>query len=337
MPCARLLILIFLFTGCVSHQPAWQERHRAAETAPWAATENELVVYVFPAPVRISYDNPRALLTTFLAAGLDPTEKSSTKHAVGHVFLRLRWGGRELLTGQTTEGNAEEKLAVNTNGYGLGYLGAFFHGKMDDPAVLEEELQERLDNGEMVYLRLLLNEATAQRLWNYIGEYTARGYDRWWGQANRPRYGEGGACASFTASVLEVGGLLRPEFREQWTVSFRIPQEFYGGPLFNRHVPPAAILADNLIASRWARQTEPHVLCTLWEPTRIHDWILDQWETADHDYLPERTRRACGLRLDCRALLVPNDPFWLDPVRHPNPGGRQPGPYSARQQPCPTN
>jgi len=312
---AALLVALVIVAAPVSAAPG--------------AGPDELILYAFPAPVFIDYDTPRALMADFVKGTLDFTEKSETKHAIGHVFVRIKSGGDEVLTGQTTDGNEEEKVVVKKLEYGLGYLGTAFRGDLDGPAKLQRELDDRFEMGEMSYIRFLVSPATSARLMRFYREYRDRGVCRWWGEANRPRYGEGGACASLAAAFLEVGGLLENEYRDRWTVELKVPADLFGGPLLGRRVPMSEVLLENLITSRWARDGEPFVPCILWEPTRIHRWIEQNWkdetERSWGRFMPETHRNAHGLVIDCRALPTPNEPLWLDPVAEPNLQGRQPG------------
>jgi len=327
-----------LLCGCSTMVlPRSSAEHIPPELTPAPQTESELVIYLFPAPADIDYGGPRSLLVSFVKAGLDFTEKSDVKHAIGHAFIRLRSGDEEVLTGQTTDGSWEEADVVRKHGYGLGYLGTTFIGRLDDAESLTEELEDRFETGEMVYIRFLLSRETAARMMRYFHEYRDRGHAGWWGEANRPRYGEGSACASFATSFLDVGGLLRPAYERAWTVSFRIPRTMYGGPLFGEDVAMGACLARTLLTSRWADADEEHVLCLLWDPTLIHHWAVKTW---DHErqyptgnFVLEQTRRVRGLVLDARGVPTPDGPLWLNPAESPNVQGRQPGSRTPVERP----
>ena len=336
----RLIILIAVLwlTGCSSMVlPRNASNPIPSELKPRPDTADEMVVYVIPAPVKINYGSPRAMLLSFVAAGLDFTEKSDTKHLIGHVFFRLRSGGKEVLTGQTTDGSQEEKDVVYKHGYGLGYLGTAFIGRLDDGSKLRRELEDRFRTGEMAYMRFLLSPDVSARMMRYFEEYRDRGYAGWWGEANRPRYREGGACASFAVSVLDVGGLLNQKHTNAWTINLRIPKTLYGGPLFDQFVPFERCIARTILSSRWARADEEYIHCLLWEPTKIHSWLVKAWEqerkTPSGRYILEQTERVRGLVIDARHMSAPNGPLWLDPLTAPNLQGRQPGSRARVERP----
>jgi len=302
-----------------SHAPAIDAEH----------TPDEFVLYLFPAPVKIEYDSPRALMTDFIRGVLGFTKSSGDKHVIGHAFVRLRSSSREILTGQTTISNTEEKAVVCKFHYGLGYFGTAFKGKLNSAVKLEGELQDRNRTGEMSYIRFLLSPETSARMMRYFESYCDHGYYRWWGEANRPRYGEGSACGSFGVSFLDVGGLLEDEYIRRWTVRFRIPVRFFGGPLFSNKVGLVSLLARNIFTSSWASEEEPHVPCMLWDPTMIHDWILNTWNRV-HQGVPSKYKtdtihQARGLVVDCHDVPTPTDSFFKDPITEPNIHGRQHG------------
>ncbi len=271
----------------------------------------ELFVYTIPCPHGTDWSSPRSLLKSGIFNQV--SIKDPKKHAIGHMFIRLRIPGRpDVITGMTTLSQTEEKDLVLKHGYCLGVLTADLVGKFDDSKKLEDELVQRFPSGLVSYVRFLLHPDTGKRLQEYFQEYSDRKCFEHYGGVNRPRYGEGGGCSAFAVSFIEAAGLMDEEFLKNWYVEVRAPMASLGGPVFGKRVAASKILG----LSRWARENEPHVLLPMWDPTLAYRWIVDTWKRELKNpsgmYLLEKTDRTLAIVVDARHIPPPGEPVWLE-------------------------
>lgn len=299
--------------------------HAAPEAAPeWP---HQLTLFSIPSPHGMDWSSPRALGISGVKNKIE-FQHFGHKHAIGHVFIQLEDPSLEepILTGMTTVSQEEEISLALQRGYGLGVLAASMHGKLDQAAKLRDDMTKRYQTGAISWVRYLLSPELGARLVRYFREYRERGYDRFYGGSDRPRYGEGGGCSAFGVSFVDVAGLMEPEYQESWKVLLRIPARLFGGPRTHQSVPLRRLFAYG----RWAEEGEPHAKIEMWDPSLIHDWVVRTWdaerEAPTGRWQPETRRRARGLLVDARARAVPQEPIWLrDAPGAPHPYARQGG------------
>ena len=267
---------------------------------------HELVLFFYPSP-GLNWTNPRSLTFTTTRNKL-----LGRPRGIGHVSILLRSPGRFELTGMTQLHGNEGRKEVLFGGYGLGILLHNFVGALEDSEKLAPELVKRSrDPGKLSYLRVSVNEPIADRLFGYLSEFRAKLYDLWYGMRNRPLYGEGSGCSAFGASFLETAGLLREEFRKEWTRTFKIHSDLVGGPITGKRVSVLELLRR---ADRWALDEEPHETGFFWDPDLMHSWTVRTHEketrSPSGSYSPEEWNSATGLSIDSREAVPPSGPVF---------------------------
>lgn len=293
---------------------------RDALTRDWP---HQLTVYAVRAPNPVDWSSPGKLMGSALLNEITPS-RSAVKRSLGHMFVRLQSGARDEFVGMTTASGSESRTLVLEKGYGLGILTADMMGRLEKHADLQAEVaaKEGLE-GELAYLRVLLSAEQAGRLVRYLDEYKAQGLGEHYGGGNRPRYREGGGCAPFAYSFLEVAGLVEEEF-DAWILARQIPRSLLGGA--GRYVGPGAV-ADR---GSWAAEGEDSLLWWTPEPHLVKGWIeatyRRQLAAPTGPWVSELAGYAKGVGLDARARRVPSEPIWLaDPPGAAHPLGRQDG------------
>jgi hypothetical protein len=268
---------------------------------------HELVLFFYPSP-GLNWMNPKAL--TFTTA---KNKLFGRSRGIGHVSVMIRTPSEFELTGMTQLEENEGRREVLFNGYGLGILLHNFKGALEESRDLIPELLKRSrSEGQLSFLRVAANEAITSRLLTYLSEYRKNGYDRFYGMRNRPLYGEGGGCSAFGASFLEAAGVLREEFRREWTRTFNIPHELIGGPITGKKVSVLDMLRR---ADRWAQESEPHEKGFFWDPDLMHAWLVrnhskeSQFPTGV--FHTEKWNSAVGLRLDAKSAVPPSGRIFL--------------------------
>jgi hypothetical protein len=268
---------------------------------------HELVLFFYPSP-GLNWRNPKALTFTTVRNKLLGRERG-----IGHVSVMIRTPTAFTLTGMTQLFGNEGRREVLFGGYGLGILLHNFRGALEDGTKLVPELVKRSHApGKLSYLRVAVNEPITARLFRYLAEYRKNGYERCYGMRNRPLYGEGGGCSAFAASFLETGGVLREEFRREWTRTFNIPRGLIGGPITGQKVSVLEVLRR---ADRWAREDEPHEKGFFWDPDLMHSWLTRTFEkekaTPSGIFQTEVWNSARGLSWDAKSVNPPTGKIFL--------------------------
>jgi len=262
---------------------------------------HELVLFFYPSP-GLNWMNPKAL--TFTTA---LNKLSGRSRGIGHVSIMIRTPTEFVLTGMTQLDRNEGRNEVLFGGYGLGILLHNFKGALEEGAKLMPELVKRSrQKGKLSFLRFAVNAEITSRLFQYLNEYRTKGYDRFYGMKNRPLHGEGSGCSAFGASFLETAGILREEFRREWTRTFNIPRDLIGGPITGKKVSFLEMLRR---ADRWALEDEPHEKGFFWDPDLMNAWLLRTYAKEKADaagiFTPETWNASIGLAFDAKEALAP--------------------------------
>lgn len=282
----------------------------------------ELTLYTMPPPRSLNWDSPWTLAFSAAVGNRFTFTHIKHKHTFGHVFIELKGpNGERELTGSTTAPDApSDSDKITKEGYGLGVFWADLKGTLETPESLDPQMADRYKTGRIAFITYKLHPKTYERLSTFLREYRARGYGNIYNGMNRPREGLGAGCSMFGVVFLELAGLLHPEFEKKWIVSRNVPNALIGGPLTGRKVS-----VKNAILSRWAKDTEPHTVLSLYDPDLIYNWVLKEWEQAKFNRLhgvstPERgylnrmqyvrRQKALGLSFDVSDIAPPTDPIW---------------------------
>ncbi len=326
-----LWLALFVVSSALAVGPTIPSTTPAAVGTGPRPAENELIIYSIPAPRQLIWKSPRRLLGTFMSNYAMAKESKGGTHCIGHVFVGLKVGGREILAGMTTKDHTEDMVLMKKKGYGIGIIGADMLGRLQTTEKLRKQIPWLCKYERFAFIRYKISNEMGQRLMQYFDEYCEKGCDKHYGGMNRPRYGEGGGCSAFGVSFLDVAGLLREEHFANWTVNVRIPEKLYGGPYTGKHISMAELAAKGPLAGSWADEDDPHIKCFMWEPTLIYLWIHERWNegkgSPDNGLRAETFGSGIGISIDESAAEVPTESIWLDATANPNPWGWQPGLY----------
>ncbi len=145
----------------------------------------------------------------------------------------------------------------------------------------------------------------------YLKEYKIQNVGRYYGLANRPRYGEGAGCSAFGVSFLDVLNLVDEDMRLSWSQTVNIPLEFAGPPLRDESV---SLLKVILNAGSWAKESEEHQKLTFWDPDRMHQWIQEKAASKNQNYTVTKNQNAVGIIMDKSFIPAPEEPIWLQKI-----------------------
>lgn len=237
------------------------------------------------------------------------------RHPLGHILVELHDTAHYALLGMVAESRAEMFNSVTKERYGMGALFTIFKGKLETEADNYHQLIDRYPRGDIAYLKFLLGPQAFSRLWQYMLEYSERGYDKKYNGHNKPREGKGAGCSAFAMSFIELAGLLDTTITNHWRVNVNVQDKLLGGPQGGYRTISTWRLA---FTQRWADTTSQafHPL-SYYEPRWIFNWIVDRWDKPGNEYPikygVQRREAAKGLVFDCRNTPVPTDDIWHAP------------------------
>lgn len=272
-------------------------------TSPLAlGNTSELTLYFKPSPKGIDWTTPASLLKSAVK-----NKMSFDPRFMGHVFVEFKCGNTIELTGMTGK-NFDYLNQIILQGRGLGVLYHSFEGQLENKSELEPELNDLLKEGSVTFTKFLINDGQCQRLTQYLSEYREKNVGRYYGLANRPRFGEGAGCSAFAASFADVAGVMEQEMREAWSQSVYIPMELAGAPIRDEHVTFLKVLMNG---NSWATDKEPHKRLDFWNPDKMHAWVNEKIKLKQTYYTVEKIQNAQGVVFDKTIIPAPMGPIWL--------------------------
>jgi hypothetical protein len=277
----------------------------------------ELTMYVLPAPKGIQWTSPHTVLSSYVK-NMMTKNTAGKRHDMGHVIVELKNGNSYALIGMSPAGKYTLSWKVLFCGYGFGGFYYGFKGEMTNAAVNLPEIERRIKNGTVAYIKMKLSSAVFDRVWKYATEYEQYGYNKIYNGTNRPRYGEGAGCSAFGVSFLEVAGLPIEKMAADWIVSVPIQERFIGGPPGGgRYVNMLGLFFTN----KWADSSNKNFrMASYYEPTVMYNWIVNAYNhnSCIKDCASEITGEAKGLVFDYSLALPPAGPIWLCDKEEPS-------------------
>ncbi|MFP5387043.1 MAG: hypothetical protein ACLGHN_13265 [Bacteriovoracia bacterium] len=274
-------------------------------TSAIAGTDQQLTLYFVPSPKGIDWSTPSNLAISALKNKI-----SMEPRFMGHVFVELTCGNKHELTGMTSKSfDYLNQLLVEQRGLGILYHS--FEGKLEDKESIQTELSGYLRTGYVNFTRFILNEKQCNRALSYLDEYRKNDVGRFYGLANRPRFGEGAGCSAFGVSFPDVLDILDHEMKEAWSQTVNIPLEYAGPPLTEEGVGLIKVILN---AGSWASEKEKHKKLTFWSPDRMHEWVKNKVKNPGQGVAVLQIENTRGLIIDKSHFPVPEGPIWLQKI-----------------------
>ncbi len=278
-------------------------------TSPLRA--QELIVYSMPAPAGYNWKSPHTLFISYLENMLKPTRYRGNRHLLGHMLVELRDSTRHTVVGAVPKYFSDLRKSILVEKNGLGTMFTRYTGVLESTEENMSQLLDRYPNGDVAYVRFLLSDEMFARLWQYLTEYKARGYDTIYNGKNRPREGAGAGCSAFAVSFIEVGHLLDTATLSQWQVRVNIQDKLIGRPEKQHKVS----ILKMAFTQRWAKKGK-HAFQSIiyYEPTYVYNWIRERHLETDCKKLcrTEVRGHTPGVVIDRRNQPTPTEPIWLD-------------------------
>ena len=275
---------------------------------------NYLTMGIIHSPHDINWTNVDTMLEGYVRNSI--AVENGDAHSIGHVAFEvgctLPSGKTAVVTGQTD--NVGMSAYYNMFWRDKGY-GAFFDyvgGALQDRAAIEKDFAKlsRRD-GKMAFVTILLSPQSCAEALRYMDAYKTEGVYTRYGLGIRPLYKEGGGCANYAASVLQVAGPSNfQDLNAAWSRSFYIPQR-----LIHIGARKDRAFMDHFGAYDWTvLPSEPYRVLHFFDPDLMHAWVLANAASASvqgHAVLKRYTINAApGFVLDYSADTAPTV-WWL--------------------------
>ena len=286
------------------------------------AEADTLTVYAYPSPTGINWTSPNTLAWSTVLSMLASDRQLENIHAIGHMNFDLNCdrssqlpNGARVVAGQTSQSSAQEMNEIFKQGYGLQVFLTPVAGRWETRSEIEADLPIREKRGSVAFIEFAIPSKSCARVVKYLNDYKARGLDQiYGGLEDRPRHQEGGGCSAFTASVMEVAGVMDPIWATYFKHHVNVPNALLGGPT-GRNVPFTDLMFG-FESFSWNRTTQNAYGLDFWDPYYVYYWI-DQATRRPlllekFKYAPARKVNARGVTIDARNSPTPTENFWLN-------------------------
>jgi len=152
-------------------------------------------------------------------------------------------------------------------------------------------------------------------LTQYFEEYQKRGLSQTYGGlASFPLEGQGGGCAAFGMSFLQVAGFDEKKFDDTWARTLAIPYRYITNEQISAQRGFFSFMMRDYSGS-WARTDEPSISIRFWDPQLLFDYL---GELADRpllagegfDYIPQDEESPLEIIFDRTNHEPTGLPFW---------------------------
>lgn len=275
------------------------------------SSAQELTIYTMPAPRGVNWKSPRTLVLSYINNAICYSPyKGSKRHPIGHVIIELKDESKYALVGSTATSNRYMIHKIMHRGWGVGLLFATVNGTIEEADVNTPQLAIRTENGDIAFVHYKINREVFDRLWLYLQEYKERGYGKYYNGKNNPRKGAGAGCSAFAYSFIEIGGLDKLLDESRWQVHVAVQEGLIGGPESDdRRVS----LFRLFTRGKWANPHRRHRQLSIYEPTFMYKWILNEWSKLPDTGKIHRGMhsKAKGIIIDAMDIHPPQEPIWL--------------------------
>lgn len=254
----RLLSALILALAASACSPTDAASSNEDLVATGCQEDGRLILRFLPPGTPLDWSSPNSIVRSALAssraeAALVREGKAKAPHFIGHTLVELQCGPWSIpLTGQTGGGEEWKSIAD-----GFGALFRDFPGTLNelpegDAEATREDVRLREASGHLSRMVFRVNAAMCQRLSGYYAEYKRRRAYEHFTPVSRPRRFEGGGCATFGASFLEVGGLLRrSEYTPLWARSVLVGSARFSDFLGQGQYPYGSNLLARNTGTNW--------------------------------------------------------------------------------------
>lgn len=272
-------------------------------------TAQEITLYTFPPAHPYHWQHPHSLLVSTIRNYYFGSKHKPVR-LIGHMVIALKKDTSILLTAMAVDEMTNFRRSILIDKIGLAVLFKMEPGHLEKTVDVQSELNYRTQRSRAAFISFKISDSAYDHLRLYIDSFKVKGYDKLYNGLNRPRAGAGSGCTAFGISFLELINALSPEYKDQWAVKVKVPENLIG----DSSVKKRASIWRIFFAFSWAHKNKPSRLLTLYEPFLIYRWINTVWDDGqlhvNSKYILKKEGRAKGVELDCRSC-IPSTPMFI--------------------------
>lgn len=283
-----------------------------------AYAENSLTLHIIKSPNGLDWSSPKRLARTVVLNALSPKNRM-----IGHVAVELKCqGGAEKQSVHEVTGTANADSSVYNKQIlfkrmGFGVIFDTYEGVLENKAELLKEFEKKYNKkrrNRITFIKHLISSKTCFRLKAYLEEYRRMGYGNFYGLPLDPRRRQGAGCSAFGVSFLENAGLMREEFKANWSYDLKVPNELIGGEFHPGGSHKVSLLKLYFLKksnNRWANEDEDYRRIFFWDPDTMYDWTMERIRKLDYPRAVIVKRgRTHGLVIQATHLPTPDGPLF---------------------------
>jgi hypothetical protein len=248
-------------------------------------------IHLFCSPSPIKWKSPRMLFLSTIYNFILPYNRK-----IGHVTVEFfaandKEGERPFYfhTGMTDDGKRVSHHLFKEK-VGLGMMLQRFKGKMEDTALLQEEVIAKQSSGRVHTLTYKLPIEARERVQIFIKEYRSRGLDQYYSGLQYRLFDQRGAgCFAFAYGFLELLGLESDPSIKKEMKRVRLPKSLIGVPEENYPVSIWTILSDPR-SKYWGTNEQDSFTIEFWDLDDLFDRIRDEKIEARPDQIMKHKR-----------------------------------------------
>jgi hypothetical protein len=283
-----------------------------------AYAENSLTLHIMKSPNGLDWSSPKRLARTVVLNAISPRNRM-----IGHVAVELKCEGTakgESVHEVTGTANADSSIyskQILFKKMGFGVIFNTYDGVLESKAELLKEFEKKYNKkrrNRITFIKHIISSNTCLRLKAYLDEYRRMGYGNFYGLPLDPRRREGAGCSAFGVSFLKNAGLMREEFKSNWSYDLKVPNELIGGefhPDGSNKVSLMKLYFLKKSNNRWANEGENYQRIFFWDPDTMFDWTMER--IKKHDYpraVIKKRGKTHGLVIDVSHLPTPDGPLF---------------------------
>jgi hypothetical protein len=282
--------------------------------AAYRSYPNYITMGIIHSPKDIDWKNAGTMMKSYVANSI--AVDMGDAHSIGHVAFEVSCtmpsGRQTVVTGQTDYGGMDEYYKMLWRDHSYGAFFDYVTGALQDETSIAKDfgkLSQR--DGKMAFVTILLSPQSCAEALKYMAAYQSEGVYKRYGLGIRPIYKEGGGCANYAASVLQVAGPSDfAAFNKNWSRTFYIPLRLiHIGERAERSV------FDQLSIYDWSVvPSEPYRVLHFFDPDLMHAWVMSNKDSSavqGHNVVKQyKINAASGFVLDYSSDTAPTA-WWL--------------------------
>jgi len=283
-----------------------------------AYAENSLTLHIIRSPNGLDWSTPKKLARTVVLNALSPKNRM-----IGHVAIELKCEGSaekqvvHEVTGTANKDSSIYSKQILFKRMGFGVIFDTYAGVLESKEELLKEFEKKYNKkrrNRITFIKHLINGETCYRLKTYLEEYRKSGYGNFYGLPLRPLQREGAGCSAFGVSFLTNAGLMREEFKDNWTYDLKVPSDLIGGkyhPDGSNKVSLFNLYFLQKSKNKWASKGEDYKRIFFWDPDTMYQWTMERIKNMDYPRAAIVKRgETHGLVIQAEHIPTPGGPLF---------------------------